>query len=66
MNSRKQYSTEKAVSATLRIILISVIIFAVCTLINVYAEKDWDIEYQMTNAKVEWTGAGHSGIWGGK
>ena len=24
-------------------------------------EKTWDVEYEMTNRRIEWTGAGYSG-----
>lgn len=28
--------------------------------------KTWDVCYEMTNQRVEWTGAGYSGIYGGE
>ena len=28
------------------------------------ADKTWDVCFEMTNRRVEWTGAGYSGIYG--
>ena len=28
------------------------------------SRKEWDVCYQMVNQRVEWTGAGYSGIYG--
>ena len=44
----------KAVSWTLRIILIALIIFAVYAITTAHAKKTWDTEYPMTNQKIEW------------
>ena len=44
----------KALSITLRIILIALIAFAIYTITTTYAEKTWDVEYPMTNQKIEW------------
>jgi len=65
MNHRRKYTTEQKVSATLRIILILVVAFAVYAIADAYAVKSWDVEYPMTNARIEWTGAGYSGWLGG-
>ena len=44
----------KAVSMTLRIVLIALIAFAVYAFATTYAEKTWDTEYPMTNQKIVW------------
>ena len=44
----------KALSITLRVILIALIAFAIYTITTTYAEKTWDVEYPMTNQKIEW------------
>jgi hypothetical protein len=44
----------KAVSITLRIILIALIIFAVYAISTAQAKKTWDVEYPMTNQHIEW------------
>lgn len=63
MNSRKDSITKRVVSAMLRIILIALIALVVCTFFNVQAEKTWDVEYPMANAKVTWQQSYHSGGW---
>lgn len=44
----------RPVSVILLIILVAMIVFAAFTLIDVYAENTWDVEYQMTNQHIEW------------
>ena len=64
MNSHRNSITKKVISAMLRIILIALIAFVVCTFFNVQAEKTaWDVEYPMANAKVTWQQSYHSGGW---
>ena len=63
MNSHRNSITKKVVSAMLRIILIALIALVVCTFFNVQAEKAWDVEYPMANAKVTWQQSYHSGGW---
>jgi len=44
----------KALSITLRVILIALIGLAIYAFATTYAEKTWDVEYPMTNQKIEW------------
>jgi hypothetical protein len=42
------------ISTILRIILIVLIGLAIYAFATTYAEKTWDVEYPMTNQKIEW------------
>lgn len=61
MKHHRHYSTEQKISIALRLILLAVVAFAVWAVSNALAVKTWDVEYPMTNARVQWTGAGYNG-----
>ena len=61
MKHHRHYSKEKVVSIALRIILAALIVFAIYTVSTAVALKSWDVEYPMTNARIEWAGAGYNG-----
>lgn len=58
MRSHKKYSTQQKISIALRVVLFGLVVFAVWAVSDAFATKDWDVEYPMTNQKIEWTYAG--------
>ena len=54
MNHQKNYSTPKAISIVLRVILIALIAFAIYAFSTARACKSWDVEYPMANAHISW------------
>lgn len=61
MKSHRKYSTEKKISIALRVTLVAVIGLAIWAITDALAVKTWDVEYPMTNARIQWTGAGYNG-----
>lgn len=47
----------------IEIAAITLVILAVITVIRNTGAAEPDVVYPMTNQRIEWTGAGYSGIW---
>ena len=63
MNNQKNCNTNKAVSIALRVILLALIAFAVWAFSTASAGKDWDVEYPMANAHIDWEQSFYPGPW---
>lgn len=44
-------------------IIATLILAMVITAVRFPPHTEWDVCYEMTNQRIEWTGAGHSGIY---
>lgn len=48
----------------IEIAAIALVIWGVYSVIRTTGHAEPDVVYPMTNQRIEWTGAGYSGIWG--